>query len=555
MEQGRSGNRGACPYCCRQAVTTGQGTHYPFSMKDLRLDREVLRLIEAGVASLKIEGRMKSPLYVASTVAYYRQLLGGGAKTPPVTLADLETVFSRRTTRLYFDGATAPSPIDERSLGHLGAEIGIIKRITRDREGRRFLRFHTARALERHDGLQFEAMIGDRHLGLGIGEMRLAISRTNVCEAAAGSDVEIALDDGEDPTRWDALKSGMRIYASMSNAVKRRFPVPALRKSEIVGGWELEMEVELAEGRIAARASTPDFTADAEVAGTFGEARQSERTFAAVEKALGRLGGTDYRLGRLKLIDPARRFVPPSALNDLRRTLVERLDAARLARRTRRLADAQAAWEAGLRTAAGSETAMPRRTLKLRPDQTPPGGEWDEIVLAVSPEEPPPANTPLDTRLALPLYTSELELGGLRNFVKRCLRAGFAKWECADLATLRLLRGLGVTDLTADWSLYAANSAALATLTALGVRRVVASPESSRTNLAALIRASTAVAALKQQSTPLFLSLTAPGKPPDDLRVWRHGRLYVTTRPAPRTFTPPPEAAVRYDLAWDSKQS
>ena len=66
-------------------------------MKDLRLGADVKKLVEAGVCSLKIEGRMKSALYVASVTKFYRQMLDG---TTGVTLSDLETVFSRRTTEL-----------------------------------------------------------------------------------------------------------------------------------------------------------------------------------------------------------------------------------------------------------------------------------------------------------------------------------------------------------------------------------------------------------------------------------------------------------------------
>ena len=182
MEKGRSGNRGMCPYCCRQE----NHGRYPFSMKDLRLGAEVLKLAEAGVASLKIEGRMKTPLYVSSVTRYYRELLDGLKST--VSQEDLETVFSRRTTGLYFNGDKVSSPvIDAESLGHRGAPIAEVKRITRDRDGRAWLRFHTRRALEKHDGLQFDALNDEgRHLGFGIAGMRQAISRREVFEVAAG---------------------------------------------------------------------------------------------------------------------------------------------------------------------------------------------------------------------------------------------------------------------------------------------------------------------------------------------------------------------------------
>ena len=109
MEKNRSGNRGACAYCCRLACTDASGNSArPFSMRDLRLDDSLYALRDAGVASLKIEGRMKSPLYVATVTSRYRQLLDG--LPPSTTRADLETVFSRNTTHLYLDGYPPPAP-------------------------------------------------------------------------------------------------------------------------------------------------------------------------------------------------------------------------------------------------------------------------------------------------------------------------------------------------------------------------------------------------------------------------------------------------------------
>ena len=69
MTQGRSGNRGRCAYCCRIA----HGGAFPFSMRDLALAPVLGRVVATGAASLKIEGRMKGPLYVACATDYYRR--------------------------------------------------------------------------------------------------------------------------------------------------------------------------------------------------------------------------------------------------------------------------------------------------------------------------------------------------------------------------------------------------------------------------------------------------------------------------------------------------
>ncbi len=540
MEKGRSGNRGKCPYCCRMGY--GQPVNpYIFSMKDLRLGEDVRKLVDAGVVSLKIEGRMKSALYVAAVTKFYRQILDsrGGKR---VTLADLETIFSRRTTELYLDGKGKESPIDPESLGHLGAPIGTVKRVTKDREGRRWLRFHTARALEVHDGLQFDTMAEGRHLGLGIREMRPAISRTPVFEVAAGTDVEIELPEDF------PIREGENVYCSMSNAVKRMFPAPSFRPSDYPGNVKIDIEVAVAADSISAAANG----VMASISGAFDSAKNPEKTYGAVEKAFSKLGETNYALGKLSLVDPDRRFAPMSVLNDLRRDLVERLDEAREKARRAKVEAALADDELVSGLSAGRAAA---KRLKIRVGQTVPAGEWDEIIVAVTSSTSDVEVGAFDastTRLALPVYTAEPDFNKLRVFVKRLHREGFEKWEASDLATLRLLKAAGVSDITADWTLYAFNSHALAELSSLGVKRFVASPENVRENLSYLAESGYDIEFLAQQATPLFVSLTKPAaEQADGLAIYRRDNLYVTTRPVPRTFDAPAGAPTRIDLSWN----
>ena len=548
MEQDRSGNRGACPYCCRQC----HGGAYPFSMKDLQLGERARALADAGVTSLKIEGRMKSALYVASATRYYRQVLDGAEASPDaVTEEDLKTVFSRRTTSLYFDGRGASSPVDCGSPGHLGAKIGEVKKVTKDREGRSWLRVHPVRALERHDGLQFDALNREgRHLGFGIGEMRLAISRRNVFEAPAGSDLEILLPDDAAPL----VEPGQNVYCAMSNAVKRRFPVPSFRAADHESGIAVDVAATLRADGIEVRATSPvECAVSAEFAAA--KAKDPSATAAAARKALSRLGGTAYRPGRFDFEDPEGLFVPMGVLNSLRRELVARLDEAVAAWRERRVAAALAD------VTAPSAAVAPLRVAKVRFGQAVPEGEWDEVVVAAAAEDfsvmqfaevakgVPAGALP---RVALPVWTSELDFGRLRAFVRRLLREGCARWECSDLATLRLLREAGAADVTADWTLFAFNRSALSLLSELGVRRAVASPENSRENLRALAASGFAVEFLFRQSTPLFISLTKPAtEGVDGLKVFRRGGLWVTTREKPRQFAPPDGAPTRVDVSWD----
>jgi len=620
MEKGRSGNRGKCPYCCRQKMEVkgaGEGGQlnlpssfagrsekkssdhcspspstftslYPFSMKDLRLGEDVRKLVDAGVASLKIEGRMKSPLYVASVTKYYRQILGARSEVKGqrsdggrslVSVADLETVFSRRTTELYFNGRpdnsnlqnlkpSNDSPVDPESLGHLGTPIGVVKKVTKDREGKSWLRFHTSRGLEKHDGLQFEAMTDEgRHLGMGIVEMRQAISRRPVFEVNAGVDVEVLVNEEVERT----LKPGMKIYCSMSNAVKRMFPTPSFRPSDYAGGTAIGLVVTLGKNGITAFAEAegiPLLHCEVKIDCDLTAAKNPEKTLEGVKKAFSKLGETGYRLGKLTVNDPEKLFAPMSVLNDLRRDLVEQLDEARdKVRREKIEAAKEEGEEEGSTLSHAAGMPRPRlKTVKVRAGQKVPVGEWDEVIVAIGQEtnssELSTPNSQLSTarlRLATPVYTSEPEFNRLRSAVKRFLREGYGKWEASDLATLRMLKQLGVTDITADWTLYAFNARALAALSALGVRRFVASPENGRENLQYLAESGYDVEFLSQQSTPLFVSLTEPAgrmetgkwKTENELSIFRRDGLWVTTKPVPRTFDIPEGVSTRLDLCWD----
>ncbi len=102
---GRSGNRGECAQPCRLPYGTAGGKGYPLSLKDLSLASFIPELIESGVASLKIEGRMKSPHYVYTVTSIYRRLLDEGRAANPDELSSLRRAFSRDGfTEGYFTG-------------------------------------------------------------------------------------------------------------------------------------------------------------------------------------------------------------------------------------------------------------------------------------------------------------------------------------------------------------------------------------------------------------------------------------------------------------------
>lgn len=88
---GRSGNRGECAQPCRLSYNGG----YPLSLRDACLAPHIPEIVDSGVASLKIEGRMKPPEYVYEVTAIYRRLIDENRFASPAELTRLAAVFSR----------------------------------------------------------------------------------------------------------------------------------------------------------------------------------------------------------------------------------------------------------------------------------------------------------------------------------------------------------------------------------------------------------------------------------------------------------------------------
>ena len=110
---GRSGNRGRCAQPCRQSYGYGHWQDkYPLSLKDNCLVHYLQELDEMGVASLKLEGRMKKPEYVATVTAVYRKAMDEANVTKPMMEA-LMTAFNRQGfTDGYYTGR-----VDQKMFG------------------------------------------------------------------------------------------------------------------------------------------------------------------------------------------------------------------------------------------------------------------------------------------------------------------------------------------------------------------------------------------------------------------------------------------------------
>ena len=123
MIGGRSGNRGLCAQPCRLPFFADGGGEYALSLKDLSLADRIGELTRMGVASLKIEGRMKRPEYVAAAVTAVRRAREG----EPVDFETLRSVFSRSGfTKGYFDGKIDREMFGRRQKEDVTSAAGVL---------------------------------------------------------------------------------------------------------------------------------------------------------------------------------------------------------------------------------------------------------------------------------------------------------------------------------------------------------------------------------------------------------------------------------------------
>ena len=524
----RSGNRGACAYPCRDAFCAtcepGAAPVRPglvFSMKDLAAGASAADLVQAGVASLKIEGRKKSPLYVAAAVNYHRKLLDRSFKTGEQEQCahDLRTIFSRPWTGLYLKSKANRDVIDPDATGHRGTPVGRVENAGRD-----FLQFRTQLPLEVHDGLQVELPGETRPFGFAVEEILLSNGR-RVFEAPAQTLLQVPL-----PPEAPRIPKGTELFLASSQAVKRRYrfdlPNPRDLRRRFPLDVELALSADRAEARATVRADGRDLAATATLAGPFAPAKNPDAATSALRSAFSKLGDTPFELRRFAPDGPAI-FIPVSQLNVLRRDLAAALEQQLREAREQHVAQAISSLSplnpesCPLSPAAGTspfllKTDQPSAVLAAFPGGEIPrvtelivelgreSVEQIEAVLAELPER-------IAARIALPTISRAWDREELRAQIRHFFDAGHRRWEAANLSALEFIPRADDLDLSADWPLYTLNSAAIAELRERGISRFAVSPEDVAENAALLAaRHPFALVWPLHRDPPLFISESCP---------------------------------------------
>ncbi len=522
---GRSANRGQCAQACRlpyQLICDGQDVdlqdvQYLLSPQDLAAYELVAELIDAGAVSFKIEGRLKTPEYVANITRHYRQAIDAALAGRPVPftprdIEEMELSFSRGFSPGWLRGCDHKMLVPGLSSAKRGVRLGEVTQV-RDRRVQLRLRC----SLKPGDGIVFE---GDRARNEEQGGRVFAVYRGNqrLEDPVSSGLVEIAL--GRDALDLSRLWVGQQVWKTddpelvkrwrktfAGDDPQRRIPLRCVVRAAV--GERLVVDAHAAHG-IACQVVSED---PLEAART----RPADREL--LQTQLGRLGGTAYELTELEAEIVGGPMIPLSVLGKLRHALVAQLDERAMQPRARtchtgaldRLRQKWSQrWTEPEEPASAASAAAPRLRLLCR-------------TLAQ-----------LDAVLALGLRQIYVDFQDIREYREAVTRARRARAEIylatpriqkpSELGIFRalakhepdgmLVRNLGglafyqaaSIPTVADFSLNAANDLTVCLLRDRGARRVTSSYDLNREQLLDLVSSSTPqwLEVVVHQHMPMF---------------------------------------------------
>lgn len=327
---GRSANRGECAQACRMAydlIRDGEkidlgDRRYLLSPRDLAGLAVLPELIEAGVETLKIEGRLKAPEYVAAITRAYREAVdaawqqyAGGTTAAVEVLGEvhrkhryaMEMTFSRGLHTGWLEGIDNQSLVHARFGKKRGVRLGTVEQV----EAPWVVLRPESDPLKAGDGVVFDS---------GRPELEEEGARVHEVKTQGGN---LALRFATRDLRWERLARGQIVWKTsdpeLDRELRRTFSPASPSRTQALNlqvrgkaGGPLEVEAWDDLGhRARVESSVPLVAAETQSLGP-----------VILERQLGRLGGTPFHLGELHLDLSPGLYLPVVQLNSMRRELV-----------------------------------------------------------------------------------------------------------------------------------------------------------------------------------------------------------------------------------------
>ena len=316
---GRSGNRGSCAQVCRQPydlVKNGKKTNknkYLLSTKDLNTIYNIDKLIDIGINSLKIEGRMKRPEYVYLVVSLYRKAIDSYINDGYINITDddiynLKMIFNRKFTKGFIFHEDNDNFINSYRPNHMGIEIGKVIDYKNNK-----MKIKLCDSLNIGDGIR----VVDSDIGLTVTKM---YKKDSIIKKGFKNDiVTIPIKDKVSINSLIVKTTDIEQLNSINDLISNIKKIP------------INMELYIKENEtikliISDNKNSIEVYSDSIVE----KAINSPTSCDDIIKQMSKLGNTIYKLNNINIEYDNNLFIPIKVLNDLRRKGIDLLNQKRL---------------------------------------------------------------------------------------------------------------------------------------------------------------------------------------------------------------------------------
>lgn len=311
----RSGNRGKCAQPCRKLYSIYEDDKLIeenksiLSMKDLMTLEYLDQILDSGVSSLKIEGRMKSPEYVYTVTKTYRDIIDqiykdGEYKLSTKTIDNVFVTYNRGFTFGYLNNEINSDLVNKEHVNHRGIDIGKIVNRTKD-----YIEIKLTSGISLHDGLR---VLSNNEYGLYLTSIYL---NNNLVKSAKCGDVVKIFIKNNSKIGDEVVKTSS---IDLSNEIKEVLRVENIK-------FPIDLTVSMFSGkRLTVNVKLDDysFNVNGEVLEYSDQVLNEDR----IKEQLSKLTSTVYKVNSIKIRTDHNCFVKVSSLNELRRIFVNELD-------------------------------------------------------------------------------------------------------------------------------------------------------------------------------------------------------------------------------------
>ncbi len=314
----RSGNRGTCAQCCRQPYslevngTKVKKNEYLLSTKDLCTLTNIGKLIDSGVESFKIEGRMKRPEYIYLVTSIYRKAIDNyikykNTKITNKDIIDIKKIFNREFTKGFLFNEENENYVNTYRPNHLGIELGKLLEVNNS------IKIKLSDNLSINDGIR---LIGENDYGMVV--TKIIKNGVSVKEANVGDIIVLPVK----------IKGNYRKVLKTTdykelNSIKEK--IKNNKKIIIDGICKVKINEPLSL-KITDGKNIVEITSDYLIE----QSKNIETSEDRIIDQLKKLGNTIYQFNNLEIIKDSNVFVRIDKLNEIRREAMDALNQKRL---------------------------------------------------------------------------------------------------------------------------------------------------------------------------------------------------------------------------------